>query len=46
MTGVVGRRAEEVFLDRSEGDQSGARDLFARLVVPGEGARTRVDEPG
>ena len=37
MTGAVGRRAEEVFLDLSESDQMSARDLFARLVVPGEG---------
>ena len=37
MTGAVGRRAEEVFLDLSESDQTSARDVFARLVVPGEG---------
>ena len=37
MTGAVGRRAEEVFLELDDEEQASARGLFARLVVPGEG---------
>jgi DNA-binding SARP family transcriptional activator/WD40 repeat protein len=36
VTGSVGRRAEELYGALSDAEQVGARELFARLVIPGE----------
>ncbi|MDF2732893.1 MAG: hypothetical protein K0S92_1526, partial [Desertimonas sp.] len=38
MAGAVGRRAEEVYLTLAEPERVDARQLFARLVAPGEHA--------
>ncbi len=36
VTGSVGRRAEELYASLDDAEQAGARELFARLVIPGE----------
>jgi DNA-binding SARP family transcriptional activator/tRNA A-37 threonylcarbamoyl transferase component Bud32/WD40 repeat protein len=38
MAGAIGRRAEEVFVGLDEGLRSEARELFGRLVTPGNNA--------
>jgi DNA-binding SARP family transcriptional activator/WD40 repeat protein len=36
VTGAVGRRAEELYSTLGDAERAGARELFARLVIPGE----------
>ena len=38
MSGALGRRAEEEYQSLDDADQVAARELFTRLVTPGEGA--------
>jgi WD40 repeat protein len=49
VTGALARRAEEIFIDLTESEQEAARQLFWRLVTPGEGTeetrrRVRLSE--
>ncbi len=38
VAGAIGRRAEELYLDGDDGERSATRDLFVRLVAPGDGS--------